>query len=446
MKTLLYTLACVCLIANLHPAAGAVATNTAKHLTLDESLAIALQQNPAILQAQQEIKASHGLIVEVRAAALPQVRANGQYERIDKNAVESFGGGSVKDNQYQPWGANIEITQLVYSGGRVNAALRAAKLTDQIALISFQRAIADVVLSVRRTFYQTLLSQAQVFVREQSVKLLERQLQDTKLRLEAGTVPQFNVLRAEVELANARPPLIRAQNNLRLSRETLVRLLALDTPGTQEFTGITFAGRLAYEPRRWELPAALSQALASRPELQLAERQLGLARENANVATAGNKPEFYVFGNYGIRDRTFGNDLDDTIHGWTVGARVTWPIFDGLATRGRVQQARAQQEQAAIGVADTRRGIELEVRQAYSDYKQALELLEAQKKTVEQAEESLRLAESRFKAGSGTQLDVLSAQTALTEARSNEVQALYEYNVALAILDRVTGAQVNFAK
>jgi outer membrane protein TolC len=91
MKTLLYTLACACLIANLHPAAGAVATNTAKHLTLDESLAIALQQNPAILQAQQEIKASRGLIVEVRAAALPQVRANGQYERIEPANVLSIG-------------------------------------------------------------------------------------------------------------------------------------------------------------------------------------------------------------------------------------------------------------------------------------------------------------------------------------------------------------------
>ena len=94
---------------------------------------------------------------------------------------------------------------------------------------------------------------------------------------------------------------------------------------------------------------------------------------------------------------------------------------------------------AELDYADTRRGIELEVRQAYSDYLQALELLEAQKKTVEQAEESLRLAEARFRAGTGTQLDVLSAQTALTDARSNEIQALYDYNVAVATLERVTG-------
>jgi outer membrane protein TolC len=125
-----------------------------------------------------------------------------------------------------------------------------------------------------------------------------------------------------------------------------------------------------------------------------------------------------------------------------VGARLRWSVFDGLLTRGKVTQARAQLEQAKIDYADTRRGIELEVRQAYSDYLQAVELLEAQKKTVDQAVESLRLAGVRFNTGTGTQLDVLSAQTALTDARSNEIQALYDYNVAIATLERATGSTV----
>ena len=115
---------------------------------------------------------------------------------------------------------------------------------------------------------------------------------------------------------------------------------------------------------------------------------------------------------------------------------------NGMLARGKVSQARARREQAALDSSDARRSIELEVRQAYSDYLQALELLEAQKKTVEQAEESLRLAGARFSAGTGTQLDVLSAQTALTEARSNEIQALYDYNVAVATLERATGSTV----
>ena len=164
-----------------------------------------------------------------------------------------------------------------------------------------------------------------------------------------------------------------------------------------------------------------------------------------DVASAGYKPEASVFGNYGWHDKPFNDDMRSTREGWTVGGSVSWALFDGMLTHGRVTQARAQLQEANLDYADTRRQVELEVRQAYSDYIQTLELIEAQKKTVEEANESLRLAVARFRAGTGTQLDVLSAQTALTDASSNEIQALYDYNVAIATLERVTGMTVRMA-
>jgi outer membrane protein len=414
-------------------------------LSLEQCLELALKQNPAILKAREEIRRTHGLIVEARAEALPHLDATGQYRRIDRNAIDSFPGaqGAIFKNQEQPWSAQVEVSQLVYSGGRVGAALRAAKISDQIALMDFQRVVADTILQVRTTFYQILLNKAQVTVREQSVKLLEQQLQDTQRRFDVGAVPQFNVLRAEVELANAKPPLIRAQNELRLSREALVKLLAIDTPQHRyDFSPINFTGELRYQHRDWDLAAALLQAIQKRPELQQAQKQVALRKEDVTATKAGYFPEISVFGNYGLRNTLFADQIDETIHGWTAGARATWPLFDGMLTRGKLIQARAQMAEAELDLSDTRRSIELEVRQAYSDYRQALELIEAQKKTVEQAEESLRLAEARFRAGTGTQLDVLSAQTALTEARSNEIQALHDYNVAIAALERVTGSTV----
>ncbi len=264
---------------------------------------------------------------------------------------------------------------------------------------------------------------------------------DTRHRFDVGDVPRFNVLRAEVELANAKPPLIRAQNDLRLAKETLVKLLAIDTVDQQRgFTPITFTGQLAYETRQWELSQALQEALAKRPELQQAEKTTGVTMEDIRTAQAGNRPQISIFGGYQIYNSTYSGDT--AYENWIVGAQASWNIFDGMLTRGKVSEARARREQAMFDLADTRRAIELEVRQAYSDYLQAVELLEAQKKTVEEAEESLRLAVVRFRAGRGTQLDVLSAQTALTEARSDEVQALYDYNVANATLERATGNSV----
>jgi outer membrane protein len=179
--------------------------------------------------------------------------------------------------------------------------------------------------------------------------------------------------------------------------------------------------------------------------LQAAERQIGVAKANIKVASSGYQPEASIFGNYGWHDYSFGDNPDNTREGWVAGASVSWALFDGMLTRGKVSEARALLEESNLDYADTRRQVELEVRQGYSDYLQTLELIEAQKKTVEEAEESLRLAEARFRAGTGTQLDVLSAQTALSDARSNEVQALHDYNVAVATLERVTGMTVRLA-
>jgi outer membrane protein len=424
-------------------------TNTpSETLTLQDCINLALRQNPTILKAKQEIRRTQGVIMEARSPAIPQVNASGSYEKIQHSAVDAFPGSNsfVFANQEQPWDTQVQISQLLYAGGRVKAALRAAKLSDQIAALGFQSAVADTILDVRKSFYEILLDVALVDVREQSVHLLEEQLHDAQSRYDVGSVPRFDVLRAQVELENAKPPLIRAQNDLRLSKEALVKLLAIDSSGqTNSFTSINFDGKLVYEHRGWELSTALQQALERRPELQQADRQIGVANANVKVASSGYKPQLTAFGNYGWHDTLFADNIADTHEGWTVGGSVSWALFDGMLTRGKVTEARAQLQEANLDYGDTRRQVELEVRQAYSDYLQTLELIEAQKKTVEEAEESLRLAEVRFRAGTGTQLDVLSAQTALTDARSNEIQALHDYNVAIATLERVTGMTVHMA-
>jgi outer membrane protein len=450
MKQLLATIFSSVIIVNI---AGAQMKSAPAELSLQQCLDLALKQNPAILKAKQEIKRTHGVIVEARSEFLPHVTASGDYTQIDPHSVDRFtfqGAGSLSvnadyNNQERPWTARIEASQLIYSGGRVSANIRAAKLSDDYAVLGFQRTVADTILSVRRAFYGVLLAQQQVIVREQSVKLLTQQLEDTRHRFDVGSVPRFDVLRAEVELANAKPPHIRARNDLRLAREQLVKLLAIDAPTQQAFTPIRFTGQLTYETRAWDLPVALTNALARRPELGQAKKLSEVSTEEIKIAKAGYQPELSGFGTYRIYDSNFSDNIDNTVNGWLVGVRASWPLFDGMLTKGKVAQARAKRSQADFDVADTRRSIELEVRQSYSDYIQSLELLEAQKKTVEQAEESIRLAEARYKAGTGTQLDVLSAQTALTEARANEAQALYDYNVAIASLERATGSTATYA-
>jgi outer membrane protein TolC len=136
------------------------------------------------------------------------------------------------------------------------------------------------------------------------------------------------------------------------------------------------------------------------------------------------------------------SDLARLDRGWIAGAQLSWNLFDGLRTQGRIKEATANHERAEVDLDDRTRTIELEVRTAYSNFIEAREVLESQKKVMEQAEEALRLARARSEAGTGTQLDVLSAQTALTDARTTQVQALHDYETARARLQRAVGLNV----
>jgi outer membrane protein TolC len=135
----------------------------------------------------------------------------------------------------------------------------------------------------------------------------------------------------------------------------------------------------------------------------------------------------------------FNDDLTREVSGWFGGAQMNWEIFDGFYTKGRIDQAKAQQRRAEVDLDDSSRRIELEVRTAYSNFIEAREVLESQQKVQEQAEEALRLATVRSEAGTGTQLDVLNAQTSLTEARTTQIQALRDYVVARARMERAMG-------
>jgi outer membrane protein TolC len=138
------------------------------------------------------------------------------------------------------------------------------------------------------------------------------------------------------------------------------------------------------------------------------------------------------------------DDLTDAVSGWRAGAQLSWDIFDGQLTKGKIVAARAAHEKSLVELDDVGSQIELEVRTAYSVFIGAAEVLESQKKVQEQAEEALRLANSRASAGTGTQLDVLSAETELTQARTTEIQAQYAYAVAVARLERAIGALGSF--
>jgi outer membrane protein TolC len=322
--------------------------------------------------------------------------------------------------------------------------LRTAKLTGQLSLLNYQTTVADAVLEVQIAYYGVLLAAQQIGVQEASVELLTNELADTTRRFDAGTVPRFNVLRAEVELANARPKLIHARNNLRISRNILANLLGLNVPKeTRQDIPLLLSGKLEKVPLDVTLTDAIAQALERRTELGALRKVQALRKEDVANAKSGYLPSVQGFAGYEAGSSIFTPDLTHELHGWLAGVQLSWDVFDGQRTKGKVKETTALFEKAGVELDDTGRRIELEVRTAHSKFVEADEILESQIKVVEQAEEALRLAQARAEAGAATQLDVLAAQRALTDARTTQIEALHEYVVARARLERAIGHRWN---
>jgi outer membrane protein TolC len=418
-------------------------------LSLTDAIRTALAQNGDILKSQHDLEAAHGIALQTRAILFPKLRGSADYQHDDAVEKERFltSSGRSSSEFRQPkdeWSGNVRIIQSIYEGGRMTASWRAGRLTKEAAFQDYQTVLANTVLKVRTAYYDALLAEQQISVQDASVKLLEQELENTRRRFEAGAVPRFNVLRAEVKIANARPRLIKAKNTYQTAKNNLALALGYNIPtNVLEDLPLNLTTKLDTAPFEIALPWALAQARERRSELNALRTEIDLQRERVTIAKSGYKPSIGVFAGYGAHNSDFAtNDFDQAISGMRAGVSLSWDIFDGFLTRGKVVEARARQSKAWINLEEETRRVEQEVRTAYSSFIQAREVLASQLRVVEQANEAIRLSDARYDAGTGTQLDVLDAQTSLTEARTTQVDAARDYLVARARLERAMGTDV----
>jgi len=432
-------------------------------MTLEDAERIALRQNPTILNAAQQIRFTQGQVVTVRAQAIPQLGLSSAYNQqgMELAANGRGGGGTLTipnpngnpivlqtgggEIQNKTWNIQLTASQLIYDGGAVVSGIRSAIAGETSAFFSMRATIDSIIAQVKTNFFQVVLNRALIVAQEQSVTLLQQQLKDQQNRYEAGTVPRFNVLQAEVALANAKPPLIQAQNAYRISLYTLVKLLGMDYPrGHPSEVPFNIVGQLAYNPRKIDTDQSIRVAVARNPSLK-AQRQLILSQAaNVNAQFAGFLPSISATAGRELTNNQSSLNLSDSIDDWFFGATGTWAIWDGLATVGKVQQAKAQLQQASINYDNSVRQIILDVQQAISNLQQAKETIDSQEASVVQGMEALRLAQERLDAGAGTQLDVLNAQVSLLQSQTFVLQARYDYIAALAQYDQALSLDTQY--
>ena len=311
-----------------------------------------------------------------------------------------------------------------------------ARLNAQKQNYDFQATSNRVSMDVRLAFYELLLNRAKIRVREQSVQVFEEELKSQQERFSAGTVGKLNVRRAEVALANERPELINAQTALRNSYLHLGELLGISSTTTSGETPFEIAGQLLYQPRNPDLNECLARADSSRPEIKSREKDIEISEQELTLNKSELRPHVEAFSGYEVyseNDPLVGQEFN---HGYVIGLNASWRLFDGFATKGRIQATNARRDAFAHALEAQRLSVASEVRSAFLDLEQARNVLEDATRNVQNADESLEIAKGNLSAGLGTQLDTLQAASDVTRTRTTRLSAIYLHNVALARLAR----------
>jgi outer membrane protein len=289
-------------------------------------------------------------------------------------------------------------------------------------------------MDVRIAFNELLLNRAKVGVRQNSVRVLEEELKSQQQSFSAGIVGNLNVQRAEVALANEQPELFNAQTQLKNSYLRLGDLFGTEVPLRGEAAPFEVSGELQYQPNHPDLNDCLARADANRAVIKARQKDIEVEDKQYILDRSAMRPHVRAFSGYEVyseRDPEVGQEFN---YGGVVGINATWNIFDGFATKGRMQATRARREAAVLALAAARRAVASEVRSAFFDLQQADRVLETETSNVQAADEALDIAKSNFAAGLGTQLDILQAASDVTRTRTTRLSAIYLHNVALARL------------
>src|SRR5438128_5902578 len=401
--------------------------------TIEQAVAVAQERNPEILIARKKVLAARGSFIEARSGFLPSLTSSGLYDKRQTQSETNL--------RQEDYNAILKLEQNLYTGGAVTSQVAIAQLNIAKANYELQEIVSRVTMDVRIAFNELLLNRAKVRVREDSVQVLDEELKNQQERFSAGIVSKLNVQRAEVALANERPELFNAQTELKNSYLRLSELFGTDVRPGGQLPPFEISGELQYRPNHPDLNNCLARADANRPVIKGRQKDIEIEERQYVLDRSASRPHVRAFSGYEVyseRDPEVGQEFN---YGGVVGINATWNIFDGFATKGRMQATRARREAAVQALAAARRTVASEVRSAFFDLQQAERVLESETKNVQTADEALEMAKGNFAAGLGTQLDILQAASDVTRTRTTRLSAIYLHNVALARLAHACGTR-----
>ncbi|MBI2432180.1 MAG: TolC family protein [Candidatus Hydrogenedentes bacterium] len=417
---------------------GGDAAESAAPLAVDveQAVAIVLEQNPQALVAAEEVIISHERVGQAESQRLPQVKTRAAYSYVEGLEDELVKVPLVKDLvgnlRPQPGTTTTQVIvqQTLYAGGQIQAAIRASEFLAQSQEWQREATLQQLAFDTRQTFYAVLLTEALVNVAQESIGTFERHRSDAQKLLDEGIGTKLELLRAETELSARQANLESATTAHEIALLNLRRLL-----GVAQDAPLQLNGSLEETPVELPVEEMVATAQGQRAELRAIEAGVQAAEQQVAMKRGAFKPKAAATAQYQDVDGG-GAALPD---GWSFTVGAEWDLYAGGRRKHEVAEARAKLRSVEHQQTDVQRLVEMDVRQATLRVGEAAAKIEKEKSTVALAEEALRMASLRFEEGVGTQTEMLDAELALTQARTQLAQALHDHAVAHAALTKALG-------
>lgn len=403
-------------------------------LDVDKAVAIALEQNPRIQVVEKDAEISAAEVRAIRSLALPRLSLHTTYSRnIKKPAFFARFGGQTQKIEIGSNNAintSLDFSQRIFESGQLGMgkAIEISRLLAESANLAVRQTRSEVIFEVRRAFYAVLLNEQVVNVLQEAAEQARAHLENVRSQFEQGVAAEFDVLRAQVQVAEVQPQLISARNNLELAKNMLKNALGLPLDQPLQLDGSLDVRPLPLQ----SMQDMLAEGLRRRPELQRLEMGERIAGLNVSVQKGSRLPSISIGASYLFQGQS--NDFQfsplERNTSLTANVNLRFSLFDGFETSAKIQKAKAELEQIRRQKAQVHQAVEIEILQAAQQVIEAGERLMAQQQSVRQAEKAYQIAEVRYEQGIGTQLELFDARVALSRIKLNYWQAAFDYRVA----------------
>ena len=393
-------------------------------LTLDEAIAIALRDNRDVLLRAEDVKKAKEKIAEAQSSLFPTLTFTGGW--TDTRGIYT------KDSSQTATQATLK--QYLYKGGKIINTIEQNK--DKLAVSSalFDKTKLDVVLNVQKAFYTLLLAEEFTHLNKGIVDNTRQHLNSQEARYQDGQASESDILKIKESLSSVDEAYQASLNQVEASQELLRDLLYLSKD-----LQITPRAQFSYEPKDIAYDEGFLKAMQKRPEIRQYEAQEKADKKAIEITKADNRPSIYASWDYYSRSHVSATATRNWNDYNVLGLTFSWPIFDGWATKAKVEQAIIDLKATRLLKEKVTKDIALELKNAYLDLKNAIARLNSIQDEIEVYKDALSVIEKKYKAGIASSLDLDDVSLGYAVSLFNQKLADYDYILAKARFDKATG-------